>query len=242
MKAYIHSYESLAGVDGDGLRYAVFLSGCPLRCIFCHNPDTWKTGAGQEITPEDLVKKVTRYTPYFKNGGGVTFSGGEPLLQAEFISECAPLLKAAGISYVIDTSGGVLLTDSVKRALLGAETVLLDIKFPSDEEYIRYTGVDFSKTKAVLDFLEKEGKSIVIRTVIIPGINDTEEKIREYAKLIAPYKSVKKYELLPFHTMGFFKYEALGAENRLKNTAAMPRKKCDGLQKILNELLKEQQE
>ena len=238
MKAYVHSYESLAGVDGDGLRYAIFFSGCPLRCIFCHNPDTWKTKVGKEISHEDLVKKVTRYKPYFKNGGGITFSGGEPLLQAEFISECAPLLLEEEISYVIDTSGAVSLTDSVKRALLGAESVLLDLKFPSDEEYIRYTGVDFSKTLAVLDFLEENGKSVVIRTVIIPGINDTREKILEYAKLLSPYSSVKKYELLPFHTMGFFKYESLGIENKLKNTEAMSRESCDELQKYLNELLK----
>lgn len=238
MKAYVHSYESLAGVDGDGLRYAIFLSGCPLRCTCCHNPDTWETNKGQEISPEDFVKKVTRYKPYFKNGGGVTFSGGEPLLQAEFISECAPLLEAADISYVIDTSGAVSLTDNVKYALLGAESVLLDIKFPNDEEYFRYTGMDFSKTKAVLNFLEENKKRIVIRTVIIPGINDSEEKISEYAKLIAPYKSVEKYELLPFHTLGFFKYEALGIENKLKNTEAMSKSRCDELQKYLNKLLK----
>ena len=237
MKAYVHSYESLAGVDGDGLRYAVFFSGCPLRCIFCHNPDTWETRVGKEISADDLVKKVTRYKPYFKNGGGVTFSGGEPLLQAEFIANCAPLLDKAGISYVIDTSGAVSLNDSVKLALLGAESVLLDVKFPSDEEYIRYTGVDFSKTRAVLDFLEENRKKVVIRTVIIPGINDSEEKIKEYAELVAPYKSIKKYELLPFHTLGFFKYEALGVENKLKTTAAMPKEKCEKLQKYLNELL-----
>ena len=238
MKAYVHSYESLAGVDGDGLRYAVFLSGCPLRCAFCHNPDTWQAKLGQEISAEELVKKVTRYKPYFKNGGGLTFSGGEPLLQADFIAECAPRLKDVGISYVIDSSGAVNLTDSVKRALFGAEAVLLDIKFPRDEEYIRYTGVDFSKTKAVLDYLEEIGKPVTIRTVIIPDINDSEEKIAEYAKLIAPYKSVKKYELLPFHTMGFFKYEKLGLANPLKETPAMSRARCDELQKYLNEIIK----
>ena len=238
MKAYVHSYESLAGVDGDGLRYAVFLSGCPLRCIFCHNPDTWQGGKGQEISPEDLVKKVTRYTTYFKNGGGVTFSGGEPLLQADFIAECAPLLKKKGISYIIDTSGAVSLTDSVKYALLESEGVLLDIKFPSDEEYIRYTGVDFSKTKAVLDYLDSIGKPLTLRTVIIPGINDTEEKMREYASVVSRYSSLKKYELLPFHTMGFFKYENLGIENRLKNTHAMDSSRTVLLEEYLNKLLK----
>ena len=238
MKAYVHSYESLAAVDGDGLRYAIFLSGCPLRCIFCHNPDTWKIGAGKEVSSDELVKKVTRYKPYFKNGGGVTFSGGEPLLQAEFISECAQKLLSAGISYVIDSSGAVPLSTPVKAALSGAESVLLDIKFPSDEEYIRYTGVDFSKTKAILNYLEEIGKPTVLRTVIIPEINDTEEKIKEYASLAALYACVKKYELLPFHTMGFFEYDSLGIKNRLKDTAAMSKSRCDTLQKYLNEILK----
>ncbi len=238
MKAYVHSYESLAAVDGDGLRYAVFLSGCPLRCIFCHNPDTWERNAGHEVSADELVKKVTRYKPYFKNGGGVTFSGGEPLLQAEFIAEASKKLLTAGISYVIDTSGTVPLTDYVKAALDSAESVLLDIKFPSDEEYIRYTGASFSKVKAILDYLEEIQKPVTIRTVIIPGINDTEEKIKEYAALASPYACIKKYELLPFHTMGFFKYESLGITNKLKDTPAMSKDLCCGLQKYLNELLK----
>ena len=237
MKAYVHSYESLAGVDGDGLRYAIFLSGCPLRCVFCHNPDTWKPKCGAEISSEDLVKKVTRYRAYFKNGGGITFSGGEPLLQAEFISECAPLLRDAGISYVIDTSGAVALTDSVKNALLGAESVLLDIKFPNDEEYIHNTGADFSKTKAIFEYLNEIEKPIVLRTVVIPGINDTEEKMQEYASIAKGAKILKKYELLPFHTMGFFKYENLREENKLKNTPAMDRTRCDELQNYLNKLI-----
>jgi len=238
MKAYVHSYESLAGVDGDGLRYAVFFSGCPLRCIYCHNPDTWQGGKGQEISADDLVKKVTRYTPYFKNGGGVTFSGGEPLLQAEFISECAPLLKSAGISYVIDTSGAVALTKDVKTALLCADSVLLDIKFPTDEEYIRYTGVDFSKTKATLEYLNSIGKRVITRTVIIPGINDSEEKIEKYARLLKGYACIEKCELLPFHTLGFFKYEGLGIENKLKSTPAMNRERVAELEIFLNKSLK----
>ena len=238
MKAYVHSYESLAGVDGDGLRYAVFLTGCPLRCIFCHNPDTWKIGCGQEISARDLAKKVTRYKPYFKNGGGVTFSGGEPLLQAEFIAEISPMLLSEGISYVIDTSGAVPLSDAVRIALDGAEAVILDIKFPTDEEYLRYTGVDFSKTKAILDYLEEKKKRVIARTVVIPGINDTEEKMREYANIASKYTSIKKYELLPFHTMGFFKYESLGISNRLKETEPLSESRKNELQAHLDSLLR----
>ena len=199
MKAYVHSYESLAGVDGDGLRYAVFLSGCPLSCVYCHNPDTWICGKGTEISVPDLVEKVTRYKPYFKNGGGVTFSGGEPLLQADFIAECRKGLWQNGISYIIDTSGAVKLTDAVKLALSGAESVLLDIKFPSDGEYISYTCHSFSNTSKILEYLEEIQKRVTVRTVIIPGINDSEEKMREYATIASRFileKCLKKVLLL----------------------------------------------
>ena len=236
MNAFIHSYESLAAVDGDGLRYAIFLSGCPLRCVYCHNPDTWQR-SNNEISAIDLVKKVTRYAPYFKNGGGVTFSGGEPLLQAEFIAECADLLENVGITYIVDTSGAVELTDSVKLALSKAEAVLLDVKFPTDEAYIRYTGAGISKTLATLEFLNSIGKRTVIRTVIVPGINDSEEKIAKYASLVKPHSCISGYELLAFHTLGFFKYERLGCENKLKDTPPLTEERRRSLQGYLNEIL-----
>ena len=121
--ADIHSFESMAALDGDGIRYAVFFTGCPLRCAYCHNPDTWYK-SGNEWSAEKLVNKIKRYKPYFKKGGGVTFSGGEPLLNAKFINESAVLLKAEGINYAIDTSGSVPLTEDVKTALDGADLVL----------------------------------------------------------------------------------------------------------------------
>ena len=119
MTGIIHSFESLAAVDGDGLRYGVFLAGCPLRCVYCHNPDTWEMGAGNAMEADALVRKILRYRPYFGENGGVTFSGGEPLLQAEFLCAVAEHLKKEGIGYVLDTSGEVLLTDAVKTLLLG---------------------------------------------------------------------------------------------------------------------------
>ena len=233
MQGYIHSFESMAAVDGEGVRYAVFLAGCPLRCVFCHNPDTWNM-SGTLMSSEELVKKIAKYKPYFKHNGGVTFTGGEPLLQAEFIKETALLLKEQGINYAVDTSGAMELNDTVKFVLENAQTVLLDLKFPDNEAYLKYTGHTMEKTLEMLEFLEAIGKPTRIRTVIIPKINDTEEEIQKYIMHIKNKKCIYKYELLAFHTMGFFKYDELGIENPLKDTKPLDLSVRDTLQKFVN--------
>ena len=233
MQGYIHSFESMAAVDGEGVRYAVFLSGCPMRCVFCHNPDTWNMSE-TSISAEELVRKISKYKPYFKNNGGVTFTGGEPLLQAEFIKETALLLKEKGINYAIDTSGAVELSNTVKFVLKNAQMVLLDLKFPNNEGYLKYTGHTMDKTLETLDFLESNGKPTRIRTVVIPKINDTEEEIQKYITHIKDKKCIYKYELLAFHTMGFFKYDELGFENPLKATPALDMNVRDRLQEFVN--------
>ena len=215
MEGYLHSFESLAAVDGEGLRYGVFLQGCPLRCAYCHNPDTWPFQRGTPFTAEALVAKIRRYKPYFGANGGVTFSGGEPLCQADFLCEVLPHLAAESIRYVIDTSGAVPLTEAVKTVLRGAQEVLLDVKFPDDEGYLTYVGRDGTATRQTLAFLQEAGVPTVIRIVIVPGLNDTEEAMTDYRSLLAPYSVIKRIDLLPFHTMGFFKYESLGLVNRL---------------------------
>lgn len=237
MVGYIHSFESLAAVDGEGLRYGVFLSGCPLRCVYCHNPDTWHSHKS-EMTPEALVKKISAYKPYFKNNGGVTFSGGEPLLQSEFIAECVPLLSEKGIRYVIDTSGAVPLTDKVRYVLENSQSVLLDLKFPDNESYIKYTGHGIDLTLETLDFLEECAKPVCVRTVVIPTINDSEGEISKYINLIKRKRCVYKYELLPFHTMGFFKYEKLGIKNPLEKTKPLDTSLKDKLQQFADRELK----
>ena len=238
MNGFIHSFESLAAVDGAGIRCAVFLMGCPLRCAYCHNPDTWHNAkAPIEMTPQDLVRKMSRYKTYFKKDGGVTFSGGEPLLQAEFIKETVPLLKEAGIGYVVDTSGAPMLNDAVKYVLCHADTVLLDLKFWDDESYLEYTGKSMKNTLEMLDFLESIGKNTVIRTVIVPGINDSREMLEKYLTHIRDKKCVKKYELLAFHTMGFFKYRDLGIENRFADKEALDKSKKEELQKFVDSLI-----
>lgn len=232
MKADIHSFESMAALDGDGIRYAVFFTGCPLRCAYCHNPDTWHK-SGNEWTSEDLVKKIKRYKPYFKKGGGVTFSGGEPLLNADFIIEAGKLLTEEGINYAVDTSGSVPLSDSVKSALDGADLVILDVKFCDESSYRKYAKGNFQNFIAIGRYCSEKGIRLWLRTVIIPDINDNEESIKKYAEFSKQFK-FEKYELLAFHTMGFFKYENLGIDNPLKDTPALDKDKLKELQGILN--------
>lgn len=236
--ANIHSIESMAALDGEGIRYDIFFTGCPLRCAYCHNPDTW-FGSGTEYTAEELAKKVKRYKPYFKKGGGVTFSGGEPLLNADFINEIYPMLKSEGIGYCLDTSGSVPLTDKVKTALDNADMVILDIKFYDPGDYKKYTKGDFDKFIEIGRYCTEKGKRMWLRTVIVPGVNDTEEDMGKYAQFVKQF-DFEKYELLAFHTMGFFKYDNLKIDNPLKGTEPMDKARLAELQKYLNKILKEE--
>lgn len=233
LTADIHSFESMAALDGDGIRYAVFFTGCPLRCAYCHNPDTWHK-SGNDWTTDALVKKIRRYKPYFKNGGGVTFSGGEPLLNADFIVEAGQLLREENINYAIDTSGSVPLTDSVKKTLDGADLVILDLKFYNSDDYAKYTKGKFENFIAIGKYCSENGIRLWLRTVVVPNINDTEEHIIKYAEFSKQFK-FQKYELLAFHTMGFFKYDNLKIENPLKGTPALDKERLSQLQKILDD-------
>ncbi len=237
MGGFIHSFESLAAVDGEGLRYAVFLSGCPMRCVYCHNPDTWQRDRGTVMEAEELARKVARYKPYFGAEGGVTFSGGEPLLQAEFLREMVPQLAEREIGYIVDTSGAVPLTDAVREVLSAAQSVILDLKFPTDETYRRYTGWGIEPTLDVLRYLESIGKKTRIRTVIVPGLNDSEELLRLYVEIVKQFSCVFRYELLAFHTMGFFKYERLGVENPLAGKKALDPLLKDRLQSFVDQAM-----
>ena len=239
MDAEIHSVESLAALDGEGLRYAVFFRGCPLRCAFCHNPDTWAVGGdGVKTGAEDLCRKISRYKPYFGEKGGVTFSGGEPLLSAEFICKAGELLREMGIGYALDTSGAVPLTDAVKEAIAGADLVILDVKFPDAARYRQYTGGDFDRFLRFAAYLSDTGTRVWYRTVIVPEINDSEAAIDGYISLISRWRKPEKYELLAFHTMGFYKYDRLGLENPLKNTPPLDGDRLKTLQGYLDGKMK----
>ena len=232
----IHSLESLATLDGDGVRYGVFLVGCPLRCVYCHNPDTWaNSGSYTQYTPRELCDKIVRYKPYFGESGGVTFSGGEPLLQAEFVASCGKLLAQNGIEYALDTSGAVQLDEYVKEAVNGAELVILDLKMHDSESYRKYTAGDMAKVIAFGDYCNLIGKRTWLRTVIVPDINDTFQDMDEYLEVASRWSCVEKYELLGFHTMGFDKYTRLGIVNPLKSTPPMQGEKLQELQRYIDE-------
>jgi len=231
----IHSYESLAALDGEGLRYGVFLSGCPLSCVYCHNPDTQGIPAGEAISAAALVKKIVRYRPYFGSNGGVTFSGGEPLCQAAFLRAVARGLEREGISYVLDTSGAVALSEDVTDLLSRASAVLLDLKFWDEESYRKYCGVSIAPVLKTLDYLEKIGKKVLLRTVIVPGINDQEKILEKYLAVISGYSCLSGYELLAFHTLGFFKYERLNRENPLKDVPPLSADRREALQAWLDQ-------
>ena len=233
----IHSFESLATLDGDGVRYAIYFNGCPLRCVYCHNPDTWGV-SGEDYSAEDLFNKVKRYKPYFGQNGGVTFSGGEPLLSASFINEVNSYLKTENIKYALDTSGQVDMTDDVKEAINNSDLVILDLKFWDNDSYYKYTGKTMMKTITMLYYLAAIQKRTWIRTVIVPGINDSKEVLDKYIDIVKQFPHVEKYELLGFHTMGFFKYENLGIDNPLKDTPALSQDVLKDLQNYIDNKLK----
>jgi pyruvate formate lyase activating enzyme len=235
MQGYIAKYESFATMEGPGIRFAVFLSGCNLRCVCCHNPDSWRQG--NPVDSEDLVRQILRYKPYFRSGGGVTFSGGEPLMQTDFVIEVSRMLKAEGIHIVLDTACSLLETGQKELYDL-CDLVIADLKFPDAEGYERYckNGV-FDTVIKTFEYLDMKQIPVWVRTVIIPGINDTKEMIARYAAIIKKYSTIQKYELKPFHTMGFSKYEQLGIENPLADTAALSPDRLGQLKQDLNEIM-----
>ena len=232
----INSIDTMGLVDGPGIRVVVFMQGCPLRCKFCHNPETWNfKGEAKEFTPEELVKFVLNYKNYFDDNGGVTFSGGEPLAQSEFLKETLKLLKICNIHTCIDTSG---FGDDYEELLDYVDLVLYDIKALNNDKYIDITSQKIDKTLKFLNTCQAKKKKMWIRQVIVPGINDNIEYINELAKVIRPLENIEKVELLPYHTMGVTKYKELGIPYKLEGINDMDKEKCKNFEKILNALIK----
>lgn len=233
MTGRIHSIQSLGTLDGPGVRTVVFMQGCPLRCAYCHNPDTWDMGGGSEITSEALFDKIKRYKPYYKHAGGVTFSGGEPLLQAAFIRETAELCRQNGIHVALDTSG--CIWDADAEALLDVvDLVLLDIKMVSEAQYRQYTGGSLKRTMLFLKRLDSRDIKTWIRHVVVPGMNDTAKSILALQSLTAPYTCIEKTELLPFRKLCLEKYQRMGIPFPLAHTAEMKREQIETLQRLLD--------
>lgn len=209
IKGKIHSIQSLAASDGPGVRFAVFMQGCNLRCGCCHNPDTWLFDGGTEYTAEEIANKAVRYKEYFGKDGGITVSGGEPLLQADFVKELFALCHEKGINTCLDTSGSIM-NDSVKALLRETDRVLLDIKYTQDTLYQKHVGCKMGAVTAFLEYLDGQKIPVTLRQVIIPTLNDNEENILALKEIANKHTCVDKIELLPFRKLCKVKYDKLG--------------------------------
>jgi len=214
----IHSIETCGTVDGPGIRFVVFTQGCPLRCQYCHNPDTWNIAHGEETTVEKLIKEIEKYKSYMKfSGGGVTLTGGEPLMQPKFTAELFRQCKERGIHTALDTSGYIPL-EHAKEVLEYTDLVLLDIKSFDPNIYKDLTGVSNEPTLKLAKYLSDINKPMWVRFVLVPNLTDDPENIEGLASFLSTLNNIEKVELLPFHKMGEYKWEQLGYPYRLKNT------------------------
>ena len=240
MKASVSSIETFGLVDGPGIRTVIFLNGCKLRCLYCHNPEMWNMGI-KNYTVDELVAKIIRNKPYFKrNNGGVTFSGGEPLLQVDFLIDICKKLKEEKIHIALDTAGvGIGKYDEILSLI---DLIILDIKHINQDGYKKLTGMNIDESERFIECLNKSGKPVWIRQVIVPGIMDNDEYLQDLANYLQKIKNIEKIEFLPFHHLGFSKYEKLNLNNPLKNVPEMDSEKCRKLyNKFMNLYQKQRQ-
>lgn len=234
MKGRIHSVETFGTVDGPGIRFVAFMQGCPLRCLFCHNPDTWNaTGTCQyELTPEELTAEVLSYRSFLSNGG-VTLSGGEPLLQPEFARQFFYLCRQEGLHTALDTSGACL-TKATDRVLDVTNLVLLDIKTMDAALYPKLTGKGQANNLAFLDHLEERGIDTWIRHVVVPGLTDDDVWLQRLGQHVSRYNVVKKIEILPYHTLGEYKYRRLGIRYPLEGVKPLSARRAEEIRHMLS--------
>lgn len=232
----IHSMESMGLVDGPGIRTVVFLQGCRLRCRYCHNPDTCGMDGGAETAPRALVDRLIRFKSYYESsGGGVTFSGGEPLLQPEFLLETLGLCRDAGIHTCLDTAGcGLGHYDEI---LALTDLVLYDVKHERPDGYRQVTGRDMEETLRFVEAVRRAGTPLLVRHVVVPGLTDGEDHIRALGRYIRTLPNVERAELLPYHLLGVSKYQGLGIPYPLDGVPAMDRETVGQYQTILDEML-----
>lgn len=215
--ARVHSFESFGAVDGPGIRYIIFMQGCHLQCKYCQNRDTWNVSAGTLYSVSDLMKKILKYKNYFiASGGGVTVSGGEPLLQPKFLIELFKELKKENITIAVDTSGSAVLTDTIKEVISLADLFLLDIKCINDDICKNLTGVSNKRELEFAKYLSDNNKDIWIRQVLVPGITDHEDDLIKLREFLHSLKTVKKIDILPYHDLGKFKWTNLGLQYPLE--------------------------
>ena len=239
MTGRIHSYESFGTVDGPGIRFVIFFQGCPMRCKYCHNPDTWEIGGGREVSAEDAVKEALKYKSYFGQKGGVTATGGEPMLQLPFLTELFSRLKERGVHTCLDTSAAPFPAEgnadrsAFDELLNVTDLVLLDIKHIDEEAHRALTGRSGAHARAFANYLSERGKPMWIRHVLVPGITDDDGALLRLKAFIDGLKTVEKVEVLPYHTLGIAKYRALGMEYPLEGVRPPEKERVQNARMIL---------
>lgn len=243
MTGYIHSKESFGTVDGPGIRYVLFMQGCPLRCIYCHNPDTWETGKGEKITPDEVLQEFDKNRSFYSKGG-ITVTGGEPLLQVDFLTELFKKAKAENIHTCIDTSGITYNTDNpaymqkLDELMKYTDLVMLDIKHIDPESHKKLTSKDNSRVLDFAKYLETKKIPLWVRHIIIEGYTDKPEDLRKLGEFIGKLKNLKALDVLPYHTMGVNKYKEMGISYPLEGMEALPMEKAVEAKKYILEGVK----
>lgn len=230
MTGRVHSFQSMGAVDGPGVRFVVFLQGCPLRCAYCHNPDTWDPRGGEPYTPQAVCEKILRYRPYLRHGG-VTVSGGEPLMQAPFVAELFRLLREQGIHTALDTSGTGNL-EQAREVLAETDLVLCDLKFADAKAYRAHCGASFNQVLQFLSLTEVMHVPLWIRHVVVPGLTDAPDQVRQIARIAGRFDNLQKLEFLPFRKLCAEKYERMGIPFPLADTPEMGEEALQELERL----------
>ena len=237
-KGYVHSLESFGSADGPGVRYIIFLSGCAMRCQFCHNPDTWDMQKGTLYTAKELIDKAWRYRNYWGKDGGITISGGEPLLQIDFLLEFFKLAKAKGIHTTLDTAGNPFTREEpffgkFRKLMELTDLVMLDFKEMDGVRHKELTGVANDNILDLARYLSDTGKDMWIRHVLVPGLTDQEDDLKAMRGMLDELKTVKKVEILPYHSLGLFKWKNLGIPYTLEGVPAPTKEEVERAEKLL---------
>lgn len=238
-KAAVHSFETAGTLDGPGIRFVLFLKGCPLRCLFCHNPDTWADTKAKTLSAEEIFSEIKKYIPFFNaSGGGVTVSGGEPLLQADFLTEFLEILRENSVNSAIDTCGYVDIDAKIKRVADLADMFLLDVKHADESGHIMLTGRPPEKPRRFLEFLCEKNKKLWIRCVLINGITAEPEYAKMLGNYLKPYgDKIERIELLPYHRLGVGKWKKLGLDYKLEGVEPTSRETVENFKKVLREFV-----
>lgn len=244
IKGKIHSIETFGTVDGPGVRYVVFFSGCPMRCLYCHNPDTWEKENGQEYTTDEILFRFFRNREFYVTGG-ITATGGEPMGQIDFLTELFEKAKEKDVHTCLDTNGIYFNPDDkgrmkkIDRLLKVTDLVMLDIKHIDTDEHKKLTGFGNENVLSFAEYLNKKNVKMRIRHVIVPGITDKKEELEALGKFLMGFTNIEKVETLPYHTLGKVKYEKLGIDYPLGNTEQLTRKDADEAFSIITEAMNE---